>query len=330
MRRRTLLGIAAAGAPAVLAWPSIAQGQTPRPMPSIGYLAVRSDASSVPLIAGFHRGLADAGFEENRNVAIAYAAANGQTERLKPLVEELLARRVSVIFAASSAAAVAAKAATSTVPIVYTGASDPVKLGLAASLGRPGGNLTGFTMYSHTFSAKRLEMLHELMPHARTIGVLVNPANPSAAQERQDLRDAAATLGLETTFAEASAERELDAAFARFEAKAIRAVYLVDDPLFGTLEGHIVARALKQSIGLISTLQSFAVAGALASYGADFAQLFRYAGVYVGRILKGESPADLPIGLPTRFMLTLNLKTAKAIDCDISPAVLGRADEAIE
>ena len=314
-----LAGLATAG-------PSWAQER----LPVIGYLGLRLADGNVALATAFRRGLADAGFEENRNVAIAYALAEGQAERLKPLAGELVSRQVSVIFAASSSAAIAAKAATNTIPIVYVGASDPVKLGLAQSLGRPGGNLTGFTMYSHTFSAKRLELLHELVPQAATVGVLVNPANPSAEQERHDLSDAAATLGLQTVFVEARGEADLEAAFARLADAKVRALYVVDDPLLTTVVSSTVQRALKGSIAMISTFDYIAAAGALASYGTDFPQLHHDAAVYVGRILKGEKPADLPIMLPTRFSFTINLKTARALGLTVPSSVLARADEVLE
>jgi putative ABC transport system substrate-binding protein len=322
MKRRCFLGLAGG---AIMAAPAQAQQ-----LPAIGYLTLRTPAGDSPMQAAFMRGLAEAGFEENRNIAVAFASAYGQVERLKTLATELVNRRVAVIFAASSNAALAAKAATATIPIVYTGASDPVRLGLAKSLGRPGGNLTGLTMYSHTFSAKRLELLHELVPQATTVGVLVNPSNPSAEQEIQDLRQAAAALGLQVVFVEARAESDLDAAFARLGEAKVRALYLVDDPMLASPDNKVVARALQASIAVMSTLHEQTGRGALASYGADFPELYRDAAHYVARILKGESPADLPIVLPTRFTLTLNLKTARALGLAIPPSLLGRADEVIE
>jgi putative tryptophan/tyrosine transport system substrate-binding protein len=321
MRRRPLLA-------GLIVLPAGARAQQQPPV--IGYLSLRSAEGSSVLLTAFQRGLAERGFEENRTVTIAYAFADARLERLRELAVELVKRQVSVIFASSSNAALAAQAATGTIPIVYTGASDPVKIGLAQSLARPGGNVTGFTMYSHTFSAKRLELLHELVPQAATGGVLVNPLNPSAQQETQDLRQAAATLGLQVVFVEARADGDIEPAFARLGEAQARALYLVDDPLFGNQYGKLAELALKGSLPAISTLRAFADAGALASYGTDFAQLHHDAGVYVARILKGEKPAELPIMLPTKFTLTLNLKTAKALGLAITPAVLGRADEVIE
>lgn len=299
-------------------------------LPLVGHLSLRSPDGGAELRQAFVRGLADAGFEENRNVAIAFFATSGDIDRLKAQLAELLRREPTVLFAASSNAAVVAKAATGTIPIVYTGASDPVKLGLVQSLARPGGNLTGFTMYSHTFSAKRLELLHELMPQAITTGILVNPANPSAAQEAHDLRQAATTLGLQPLFVEMRSEAELEPAFARLRDAGARTLYVVDDPLFSSLEERIAALALQGSIGLVSTLHSFSAAGGLASYGTDFAKVHHDAALYVARILRGEKPADLPVLLPTRFTLTLNHKTARALGLALPSSLLARADEVIE
>jgi putative ABC transport system substrate-binding protein len=327
MKRRRFLGLAGGAA---IAAPAIAAPAQAQQLPAIGYLTLRTPDGDSPLQAAFVRGLAEAGFEENRNIAIAFASAYGRVERLKALAAELVNRRVAVIFAASSNAALAAKAATTTIPIVYTGASDPVRLGLAQSLGRPGGNLTGLTMYSHTYSAKRLELLHELVPQAATLGLLVNPTNPSAEQETQDLRQAATALGLQTVLVEARAESDLDGAFARLADAKVGALYLFDDPMLASPDSKVVPRALRASMAVISTLREMAERGALASYGTDFPQLYRDAALYVARILRGESPADLPIMLPTRFSLTLNLKTARALGLAIPPSVLGRADEVIE
>lgn len=321
LKRRLFLALATAA-------PASAGAQ--QRLPLVAHLALRSAAGNAELNAAFLRGLADAGFEENRSVAIAWATADGVTDRLRPLADELVRRQPSVLFASSSSAAVAAKAATSVVPIVYAGASDPVKLGLVQSLARPGGNLTGFTMYAHTFSAKRLELLHELLPHDRTVGVLLNPANPSAAQETQDLRLAATTLGLQPLFVETRAEADLEPAFARLQDAKVHALYMVDDPLLANLQARIAALALQRSIGLVSTLHSFSAAGALASYGTDFAQVHHDAALYVARILRGEKPADLPVLLPTRFTLTLNQKTARALGLTLPTSLLARADEVIE
>jgi putative ABC transport system substrate-binding protein len=321
MKRRLLLALAGA-------WTGAAQAQ--QRLPLIGVLSLRTPEGNAENMKAFMRGLATLGFEENRNVAIAYTAASGDIERLKAAAAELLRRQPAVLFAVSSNAGVVAKAATGTVPIVYVGASDPVKLGLVQSLARPGGNVTGVTMFSHTFGAKRLELLHELMPQATSIGILINPANPSADEERQDLRRAAATLGLQPMFVEARSDAELETAFARLGEAKVRALYMVDDPLFASRDARLCALALQGSIGMVSTLHSFSTAGALASYGTDYAQIHYDAALYVARILRGEKPADLPVLLPTRFTLTLNQKTARALGLTLSPSLLARADEVIE
>ncbi len=324
LTRRALLG----GVSSALVGPSAARTQ--QRLPLVGYLSLRSPAGNAPLNEAFLRGLDEAGFEENRNVVIAYAIASGDVDRLKPMTAELLRRQPTVLFASSSNAALAAKAATDTVPIVYVGASDPVRLGLVKSLARPGGNLTGFTMYSHTFSAKRLELLHELVPQARTVGILINPANPSADQERQDLRQAAGTLGLQPLFIDMRREADLEPAFARLREAEVHALYIVDDPLLASQQERICGLALQGSIGLVSTLHSFSTAGALATYGTDFPQVHHDAALYVARILRGDKPSDLPVRLPTRFTLTLNQKTARALGLTLSPSLLSRADEVIE
>lgn len=299
-------------------------------LPVIGYLGQRTSDAGSYLYAAFTQGLAEAGFEENRNVAIAYAYADGKTDRLKPLAAELVRRQPAVLFAASSAAAVAAKATTDTIPIVYVGASDPVKLGLVQSLARPGGNLTGYTMYSHTYSAKRLEILHELVPQATKLGVLVNPDNPSASAELQDVHQAAAALGFQAVVVEVKSEADFAGAFARLAEEKVRALYIVDDPLFGILALQIPKLALKNSIATISTLRTSAQNGGFASYGTDFAQVYHDAALYVARILKGVKPADLPVLLPTKFTLSVNQKTATALGLALSPAMLARVDEVIE
>jgi len=324
MRRREVF----AASISIAALPVTASAQ--QKLPVIGFLSLRSSAGSSDGLAAFKRGLSEMGFEENRNVTIANAFADGRLERLRELAVELVRRQVSMIFASGSNAALAAKAATATIPIVYTGGSDPVKIGLAQSFARPGGNVTGFNMYSHTFSAKRLELLHELVPQATTVGVLVNPLNPSAQQETLDLSQAAATLGLELVLAEARADDDIEPAFARLAETRVRGLYLVDDPLFANHYGRLAKLALKGSLPAISALRAFSDAGALSSYGTDYTQLHHDAALYVARILKGEKPADLPIMLPTKFTLTLNLKTAKALGLAISPTMLGRADEVIE
>lgn len=324
MKRRSVLATVAAAA--VLPATSRAQ----KGAPVVGYLAGQSPAAAAPLRAAFAAGLAEAGFRDGANVRIVFESSEGHAERLAGLARELVERPVAVLFASSTAAARAARAATRTLPIVYTGASDPVSLGLAESLARPGGNLTGATMYAHTFAAKRLEILHELLPAPRQVGVLVNPNNPSAEAVRADIVTAARTLGVETAFAEAWDNKTIDDALALLASRSIRPVYLGDDPLFTSAGGDLMGLALARGLAVLSTLESQAAAGALASYGTDFADIHRQCGVYVGRILKGEKPADLPILLPTRFRLVINQKTARALGIAVPPALLARADAVIE
>jgi putative ABC transport system substrate-binding protein len=300
------------------------------PVPIVGYLSGRSRDADEALVAAFREGLADSGYLEGRNVAIEYVSADGHAERLSGLASELVRRQVTVIFASSSNSAVAAKAATATVPIVFTGASDPVRLGLAASLNRPGGNLTGVTMFAHAFSAKRLELLHQLLPEAGSVGILANPTNPSAETELHDLQTAAPAFGLQTMLVEARAEGDIDAAFATLADRKVGALYVVDDPLFTGRRKAIAALAKRHSIAAISTLRELAEAGALASYGTSFAAVHRECGVYVARILRGEKPGDLPIMLPTRFTLVINLKTAQALGVTVPANLLALADEVIE
>jgi putative ABC transport system substrate-binding protein len=324
VRRRTVITGLAVAATIPRSW-----AQQPL-VPVVGYLSGRSRDTDEALVAAFREGLADGGYLEGRNVAIEYVSADGHAERLSGLAGELVGRQVAVIFASSSNSAVAAKAATATVPIVFTGASDPVRLGLAASLSRPGGNLTGVTMFAHAFSAKRLELLHQLLPEARSVGILANPANPSAETELHDLQTAAPTFGLQTMLVEARAEGDIDAAFATLAGRDVGMLYVVDDPLFTGRRKQIGALAKRHSIAAISTLRELAEAGALASYGASFAAVHRECGVYVARILKGENPGDLPIMLPTRFTLVVNLKTAQALGSTVPASLLALADEVIE
>ena len=324
MKRRFVL--AAATAAAVL--PASARAQKGTPV--VGYLAGQSPAAAAPLRAAFAAGLAETGFRDGDNVTIVFESSDGHVERLPGLARDLVDRPVTVLFASSTSAARAARAATRSLPIVYTGASDPVSLGLADSLARPGGNLTGATMYAHTFAAKRLEILHELLPASRQVGVLINPNNPSAEAVRADIATAARTLGVETAFAEAWDNKTIDDALALLASRGIRPVYLGDDPLFTSAGGDLMGLAMARGLAVLSTLESQAAAGALASYGTDFADIHRQCGVYVGRILKGEKPADLPILLPTRFRLVINQKTARTLGIVVPPAVLARADAVIE
>lgn len=299
-------------------------------MPVIGYLTGRTEDANVDLAAAFRRGLAETGFVEGRNLAIEYRSSQGSTDGLPQLAAELVKRGVALVFAASTGSALAAKAAIGTIPIVFSGSADPVRLGLVASLNKPGGNVTGVSRYGHSLGSKRLQLLLELASGAATTGILVNPDNPSAVAELQDLRAAASALRVETTVVEARSESGLDRAFETLGERKLRALYMLDDPFFSGKFDRIAALALHNSIATCSTFDAFPRAGGLLSYGADVADVVRQCGVYAGRILKGASPADLPVMLPTRFSLAINLKTAKALGLALPPSVLAQADEVIE
>ncbi len=330
-RRRLLLSTGTAlvslGSPCVTG-PAHAQ-RTPASA-RVGVLSTRPIAGNA-LLAAFRQSLAEGGFIEGRTVAFEYRSSDGRGDGLPPLAAELVRLDPSLIFAASSAAAVAAKTATSTIPIVFAGASDPVRLGLVASLGKPGGNLTGATRYSHALGGKRLQLLKDLVPDAVGFAVLVNPANPNAADEIADVKTAAATLGMALTVVEARDAGETERAMAGIGQRNLRALYVLDDPFFtGRIADLVAGLAIRYRVAAVSTSLDFAKAGALASYGADFIDVYRQCGVYAGRILKGASPADLPVMLPTRFTLTINLRTARALGLAIAPAILASAGDVIE
>jgi ABC-type uncharacterized transport system substrate-binding protein len=320
----TLVGGAAAS------WSVAAHAQRPA-NPAIGFMSTLSPEAISRPVAGFHDGLKEAGFIEGQNVAIEYRWAEGQYDRLPALAADLVQQKVSVVAATTTPAALAAKAATSTVPIVFTTGGDPIKLGLVATLGRPGGNLTGSTQLSVEVGPKRLELARELFPGATTFALLVNPANPLAATVSKDLEAAADTLGMRLHVLHASTEADFEAAFAT--AAQLRAAALVvstPDPMFGSHAAQLGALALRHGVPAIYFRREFAAAGGLMSYGADTAELNRQAGVYVARVLRGEKPADLPVVQPTNFLLRVNLKTAKALGTSIPEPFLLLADEVIE
>ena len=323
MRRRNFLALIAATVAPV-------SGRAQAGLPTVGYLGARPLAGN-DLVAAFQRGLGETGYVENRTVKIEYRSSEGRPDRLPQLAAELIALNPGVLFAATSESAVAAKAVTTTIPIVFAGASDPVRLGLVASLNRPGGNLTGVTRYAHALGPKRLQLLLELAPATKVVAVLVNPSNPNVAGELQELAATAAFLGVTTMVHEARTDAEIERGFAAVAEQQVRALYIFDDPVFtGRLASLVATLALRHGIATLSSSPAFSRAGALASYGADFADVHRQCGVYVGRILKGAKPADLPVMLPTKFELAINLKTARALGIVISPTLLANADEVIE
>ncbi len=325
MRRRefvTLLG------GAVATWPLAARAQQPA-LPVIGFLNAASPDGYAHYVAGFRQGLAEAGYIESQNVAIEYRWAEGQYERLPALAADLVHRQVAVIVA-NTPAAMVASAVTTTIPIVFSSAIDPVKAGLVASLNRPGGNITGVANFDDVLGAKRLELLRELVPKAEMIGLLINPNNPNAETIASRLQEAARTLGQQIRILNASTEGEVDAAFATLAELRIGAILVASDPFFVSRRDQIVALAARQALPAIYQFREFPVGGGLMSYGASLADAYRQLGVYTGKILKGAKPAELPFQQVVKVEMIINLKTAKALGLTVPLSLLGRADEVIE
>jgi putative tryptophan/tyrosine transport system substrate-binding protein len=322
MKRRELIALLGGAA----AWPLAVRAQQPA-LPVIGFLGTGSPDVFAYIVRAFRQGLNETGFVEGRNVAIEYSWANDQLDRLPALAANLVRRQVSLIVANSTAAALAAKAATTTVPVAFQTGADPVQAGLVASLNRPGGNLTGVTSLAGELGPKRLELLHELVPAATNIGVL---SDPSAGILSSDLQAAARTLGLELQVRHASAERDLDTAFASLARLRVGALLINPNLLFNTLSEQLGTLTVRHALPAIYQFRGFAATGGLMSYGGSITENYRLLGVYTGRILKGEKPADLPVQQSARIELIINLKTAKALGLTVPPTLLGRADEVIE
>jgi putative ABC transport system substrate-binding protein len=327
MRRREF--IAGLGSAAVT-WPLAARGQQPA-LSVIGFLNTGSPDLIVASMRAFRQGLGETGYVEGRNVAIEYRWADDQYDRLPALAADLVRRQVTVIVTGGTPAAVAAKAATTTIPIVFSMSSDPVEIGLVASLNRPGGNITGTVTLNVEVGPKRLELLHELVPKATVIGLLVNPTNPTNAETlARDMQAAARTLGLGLHVLHASTERDFDTVFANLGQLRAGGLVIGTDPFFSGRSDRLAALALRHAVPTIYQYREFAAAGGLMSYGGSVTDLFHLKGLYTGRILKGEKTADLPVQQSTKVELVINMKTAKALGLTFPLTLLGRADEVIE
>jgi putative ABC transport system substrate-binding protein len=327
MRRReftTLLGSVAAG------WPLVAFAQQ-RPLPVLGFLNAESRQGYAQPLAGFLKGLSEAGYEDGRNVAIEYRWAEGQNDRLPELAADLVRRQVAVIAATTTPAALAAKAATGTIPIVFESATDRVRLGLVASLSRPGGNVTGVTQTNAEVAPKLLQLLHELLPAAHIMGLLINPAGGVLADNQlRDFQAAAQTLGVDLHVLKASTDGELDAAFADVVQSRVGGLVISTDPFFTSRNAQLAALASRNSVAAVYKGREFAAAGGLMSYGTDIVDTFRLTGLYAGRILGGEKPSELPVQQAAKVELIINTRTAKTLHVDFPLTLLGRADEVIE
>jgi putative tryptophan/tyrosine transport system substrate-binding protein len=326
MTRRDLAASLAATA---LAWPLDVRAA--EAMPVIGYLSSGSPGPAAPNVAAFHQGLNETGYVEGQNVAIEYRWAEGSNDRLPALAADLVGRKVDLIAAAGGTPpALAAKNATSTIPIVFTGVGDPVELGLVASLARPGGNLTGLSVITSELMPKRLELLSELVPQARVIALLINPSNPGAEPVIREVQEAARTKGVQVPILKASSEKEIEAAFASLVQLQAGALVVSGDVFFLGRRDKLVALASRHAIPAIYDWREFAASGGLITYGPSVTAATRQAGIYAGKILKGAKPADLPVEQPTKFQLVVNLKTAQALGLTVPQALLARADEVIE
>jgi putative tryptophan/tyrosine transport system substrate-binding protein len=327
LRRRdfiTLLGGAA------VAWPRVACAQQTA-VPVIGYLGAESPARFSSRIAAFRQGLGEAGYVEGRNVAIVFRWAEGQHSRLPALAADLVDRQVNVIVAPGGApAALAAKSVTKTIPIVFEMGADPIATGLVASLSRPGGTITGISSLSVEVTPKRLEFLHEVFPNASAIAALINPTSPTAESQIRNLEAAARDRNLQLHFLKAGSAGDFDAAFAAARQLPVPGLVVASDTLFGTHGEQMAAMAVRHAVPAIHQSRDFARAGGLMSYGGNFAESHRQAGIYTGRILKGDKPADLPVQQVTKVEFFINLKAAKTLGLTIPPSVLARADEVIQ
>jgi putative tryptophan/tyrosine transport system substrate-binding protein len=326
MRRRDFITLTGS----VVAWPLTAHAQQPA-LPVIGFINSSSHKAYEPQLAAFLKGLGEAGYFPGSNVAIEYRWADGQHDRLSSLVTDLVKRQVAVIAATSTPAALAAKAATTSIPIVFETGADPVKIGLVASLNRPGGNATGVTQINAETAPKRLQLLHELLPTAKTIVLLVNPTDPvNAEANRQEVQTAASSLGLQLHILNTSSAGEIDEAFEKLIGMQASGVVVGSSSFFVSQAERLAALGLRYAVPTIYDNRQFAATGGLISYGSEITEAYRLAGIYTGRVLKGDKPANLPVQQATRVHLIINLKTARALGITVPNTIVGRADEVIE
>jgi ABC-type uncharacterized transport system substrate-binding protein len=330
MKRREFIALLGGGGLLLVAKVRRARGQQPA-MPVVGLLGATTAHGYAAQLAAFRQGLSEAGFVEGRNVAIEYRWADDQYDRLPALAADLARRQVAVIATlGGNTASVAAKAATTTIPVVFHGSVDPVEAGLVASLNRPGGNVTGVVTLNMDTGQKRLELIHELLPAATTIGLLLNPTNAVAEIQSKDLQAAARTLGLQLRIANASTERDFDAAFATLSQGQVGGLVIGTDGFLVSQSEQLAALTVRYALPTIFQYRAFVTAGGLMSYGGSVTDSYRLSGVYTGRILKGEKPADLPVQQATKVELIINLKTARTLGITFPITLLGRADEVIE
>jgi putative ABC transport system substrate-binding protein len=327
LRRRDFIALLAFG---VTSWPRCAEAQASG-VPLIGFMSSRSSADSVVPVSSFRKGLEEQGFVEGQNITIEYGWASGHYDRLPGIAADFVRRKVAVLVAVGGEpSALAAKAATSTIPIVFTTGGDPVKAGLVSTMSHPGANATGVSLLTTTPEAKRLGLLHELLPNSSKVGILIDPNYQEAGAQERELEDASKRLGRQIVIVKAADPKELEAAFAALTEAGVAGLLTTSDPFFDTQRDRIIAFAAQRKIPAIYQFREYAVAGGLMSYGISLPDGYRQVGLYAGQILKGTKPADLPIIQSVKFEFVLNMKTANEIGVNIPPSFLGRADEVIE